>query len=308
MKKNSLHTILGHLPGRLRAPLERTKPFYEKDAHEIILRADRPVAVECTDRRYYLTEDGVLTGRHGTDGVITVSKQDIATVFKSICEYSIYARQSEVNQGYITIGSGVRVGVCGKAVIDGSSVINIKDITTLSFRVASEIKGCSETLLSMLDPLKGVLICGPPCSGKTTLIRDAARLLSERYKVSLLDERGEIAAVENGTAGFDVGMSDVLVNMKKGDAVGFVLRSLSPDIIICDELGGEEDARSLSEALRCGAAFIATIHAGSMDDLKKRPISVSLLHTGAFRYVVFLSGRRHAGVIEKIYELRDIRA
>lgn len=308
MRKNSLHTILGHLPGRLRAPLERAEPFYENDAHEIILRADRPVAVECADRRYYLTENGVLAGRIGSYGVITATKQDICVIFKSICDYSVYARQNEINQGYITIGSGVRVGICGTAVFDDSSLINIKDITTLSFRVASEIKGCSEALLSMLDPLKGILICGPPCCGKTTLIRDMARVLSERYKVSILDERSEIAAVENGTSGFDVGMSDVLVNMKKGDAVGFVLRSLSPDIIICDELGGADDARAISEALRCGSAFIATIHAGSMDDMRMRTSTASLLRTGAFRYVVFLSDRRHAGVIKKIYELRDTSA
>lgn len=305
MRKNSLQVIFNHLPGRIRAPLERAEPFFRNNVHEIILRAGRPLAIECADQRYYLTENGVLTGQIVSRDLIKTFPDDIGTVFKSICSFSIYARQREINQGYITIDGGVRVGISGTAVIGENGVTNIKDITTISFRVASEIIGCSEALLSGVDPLRGILVCGPPCSGKTTLIRDAARVLSERFKVSLLDERNEISATNCGNASFNVGMSDVLINMQKGDAVPLVLRSLSPDIIICDELGGAYDAGTLCEALRCGAAFIATVHADSLADLKSRAFTAALLRSGAFRYIVFLYDRRHAGCIAKIYELRD---
>lgn len=306
--KKSLKTILEHLPVRLRAPLERASAFYEANAHEVILRAEKPVVIECTDKRYYLTGNGVLTtNRTGVD-ILTTKTEELLDVFKSICSYSVYSRQHEINNGYITIDNGVRIGIGGTAVTDGGSIVNIKDITTLSFRIPSEIKGCAESLLSILDPLGGILIIGSPCSGKTTMIRDMARLLSERYKVTVLDERNEISAVNSGVFAYDVGMSDVIVNMKKSEGVTFALRSLSPDIMICDELGGKGDIDALSETLRCGVAFIATLHARSLADVKLRESTYDILRSGAFRYIVTLGDRRHAGMVERIYELRDVCA
>lgn len=308
MRKNSLKTICAHLPGRLRAPLERAAPFYESDAREIILRTARPLTVETADRRYYITESGVLTTKGETNGLLETSFADLLAVFKSICDYSIYARQNELNRGYITINDGVRVGVCGTAVTDRDGVIiNIKDITTLSFRVACEIIGCADAVLRHTDPLGGILFCGPPCSGKTTIIRDIARVMSKRYKVSVIDERNEISATNGGKAGYDIGFSDVLVGMNKGVGVIHALRSLSPDILICDELGDRQDADMLRYALRCGAAFIATVHARELDDLLYREATAAILDTGAFRTIAVLSDRSDAGKLKAVYERRNGR-
>lgn len=306
--KQSLKTILDHLPGRLRAPLERAAVFYEAEANEIILRSKRPVVIECADKRYYLTGNGVLTACSTESDILTTTTEELLHIFKSICNYSVYSRQQEINNGYITIDNGVRVGICGTAIADDGAIVNIKDITTLCFRISSEVKGCAEKLLSKVDPLDGILVIGPPCSGKTTMIRDMARLLSEKYKVSVLDERNELSAVNGGCFAYDIGLSDVVVNMKKSEGVGFALRSLSPDILICDELGGREDIKAMNETIRCGIAFIATLHARSLSELKQRKSTSDILRSGAFRYVVALCDRRHAGTVKKIYELRDVCA
>ena len=305
MENESILTILRHLPGHIRAPMERTVPLFLQGVQEIVLRADRPIAIECADHRFYLSESGNAVDSLHTVGLLKASASDIFEIFKSICDYSVYARQDELNRGYITIENGVRVGICGTAVVRDGIIVNIKDITTLSFRVAREVIGCSCELIGMIRPLDGVLIVGPPSSGKTTLIRDMTRILSERHKVSVIDERNEISATVGGRSGCDIGMADVIVGMDKGRGIITALRSMSPDLIICDELSGKNDADALRYALRCGVSFIATVHARDIGDLRSRPVTAELLNTGAFRYVVFLDDRHNAGRIGRIYEMRD---
>ena len=301
---DSLKTIFSHLPGSIRAPLERAAPLYSSDAHEIILRADRPLTIECAKQRYYLTQSGVLTTCGQGNGLLKTAFGELVSVFRSICDYSVYARQNELNHGYITVGSGVRIGVCGTAVSNDCGVTNIRDITTLSFRIAREIIGFGDAILSQLDPTDGVLIFGPPCCGKTTVIRDLARTLSYRCKVSVIDERNELSATCGGVSGCDIGMSDVLIGMRKREGIIHAVRSLSPDVIVCDEAGERSDADALVSALRCGAAFIATVHARDFDDLQSRTLTRSLLDTGAFRFLVMLADRTRAGEVKAIYERR----
>lgn len=304
MRNDSLNTILSHLPGHIRAPLSRAAPSYVPTAQEIILRAERPLVIECTQSRCYLSENGTLTALYSEKGLLKATLSDIADVFRSICEYSVFARQRELNHGYITVKNGVRVGIGGTAVINDNDIVNIKDLTTLNFRIAGEVIGCADELLRRTDPLEGILICGTPCSGKTTVIRDMARILSLRHKLSIIDERNEISATFNGISGYDLGLSDVLVGMEKGGGVIHSLRSLSPDIIVCDEIGDSRDAQTLRHALRCGVSVIATVHAKDLQDVLNRPATADLLNTGAFRYIVQLGDRRHAGQIKSICERR----
>ena len=263
------------------------------------------MVIECGDKRYYLTRDGALTALYRPRELLKTEPSDLISVFNSLCDYSVYSRQEELNRGYVTIKNGVRVGICGTAVERDGAVVNLRELSTLSFRVATEQLGCAETLLRQVNPLGGVLLCGTPCSGKTTLIRDMARSLSERFKVSVLDERNEISASRDGVSAFDVGLSDVFIGMRKGVGMMTALRSLAPDIIICDELGDSEDVGAIRYALRCGAAMIATVHAGGMSDLRSRETTSELLSTGAFRYVAVLADRRKAGKIRTVYELRE---
>ena len=300
--KNTLDTIIRCMPERVRPALERSRSAYESEVREITLRAGRPLCVYLSGSHRYISCSGCVVERPDLPDILYITSADINDVFLRLCDYSAYSRQNECINGYLTADGGVRVGLCGSAVTRAGEVINIRDITTLSFRVPREVTGCADEVLSLLDPLCGVLICGPPCSGKTTVIRDMARTLSYTYRVSVIDERGELSASRCGVPGCDLGLSDVYINMPKGEAVISSVRSMSPDIIICDELGDRGDADSLRYAMRCGVSFIATVHSSSLDDLRTRQITRRLLADGAFRYIVILDGRRRPGRVTRVYE------
>ena len=299
--REPIAVILSHLPERIRALLERSRNSYAATAQEITLRAGRPLCIYCRDARYYLTASGMLTSDLQHTQPVAVTDDELHEVFMSLCEYSVYARQDELIRGYLTASSGVRVGVCGTAVLSGRDIVGVRHITTLSFRIPREVKGCSREVLQLIDPLHGALVCGPPCSGKTTIIRDMARVLSYRCRVSVIDERGELAAA-SPSGGYDLGLSDIYVRLPKGEGIICAVRSMAPDVIVCDELGDESDADAVRYALRCGVALIATVHAADPDDLRHRAATRELLATGAFRYLVFLGDRRGAGRVTRIYE------
>ena len=303
-KRESLNSILSYMPPRIRSHLERSRNIYAPNVQEIALRSDRPLCIYCTGKRYYLDSAGSLVDQADCADLIAVTAAEMQEVFMNLCDYSVYSRQDELIRGYVTVASGARVGICGAAVLKDGQVAGVRRITTLSFRVPREVKGCGELPLRLIEPLRGVLVCGPPCSGKTTLVRDMARLLSFQYKVSVIDERGELAGSSDSAFGYDMGFADVYVHMPKSDGVMCAIRSMSPDIIICDELGDADDIADVRYALRCGVSFIATVHASAIDDLRGRAVTRDLLSTGAFRYLVFLGERRFSGKISRIYEWR----
>ena len=306
MEKNSLKIIAGYLPLRFKEPVLRALSASMDKATDIVLRTDRPLCVYEVRRMLFITERGYLTDSYKAEGLLTVAAKEMEEIVLRLCDYSVYAYQNEINSGFITVGGGIRAGLCGKAVISDGKVTNIRDISSLCFRVAREVKNCSTALLSKIDPLDGVLICGVPGSGKTTMIRDMARQLSCTYRVSILDERCEITAYSRSKARFDVGLSDLYAGYPKGIAANHAIRSMDPEIIVCDELGDEADVEMLMYSMRCGVSFIATVHAGSMQDLRRREITAALINTGAFRYIVFLKSDG-SGKIDKIYEMCDTR-
>lgn len=304
MEKQSLDIILEYLPDKCTVPLQNARSAYESKVTEIVLRAERPLCIYQGEKMFYITESGFLTDTVHADGLVMTSAKDIETTVLRLCDYSIYAFQNEINSGFITISGGVRVGICGKAVMNNNALTNVRDVSTLNFRIARDVRGCAIPLLDKIDPRGGILICGAPGSGKTTMIRDIARQLSYRYRVSLLDERGELSAYNHAKAGFSVGLCDIYAGYPKGIAANCAIRSMSPRIIVCDEMGDRSDVDLLIYSMRCGVSFIATLHANSMNDLRQRQIASEMINTGAFRYIVFLS-HETIGKIEKIYEMRD---
>ena len=303
MNAKSLDVILDKLPPELGSALAECRPAYEGRITELSLRAGKPVCLYLGRRLVFITRNGRLTDDPSAPELLQTSMMDIGDIVLRLCDYSVYAYQNEINSGFITIGEGVRVGLCGCAVTDGGRITNIRDIASLNFRVAREIKGCSDQLLSLVDPLKGVLLCGEPSSGKTTLIRDTARRLSYAYRVSVIDERRELSAWSRGGSGCDLGLCDVFVGYPKGKAAVSAVRSMAPDIIVCDEIGDETEIAALSYSLRCGAAFIASVHASSMDELRSRRAVADMIGLNAFGYIAFLSGRARPGRIDRIYEM-----
>ncbi len=305
MENNSIDEILERLPAHIRSPLQQCRNLYKDKATEIVLRSDRPVTVYCGKDYYGVLNSGVMSDSADNADSVISSHSDIESTILRLCDYSVYAYQQEINNGFVTIGSGVRVGLSGRAVVQNGRITNIRDVTTLSFRIARDVLGCSEGLIDKVDPLKGVLICGEPGSGKTTLIRDYARHLGYHHRVSVLDERGELTAYNRGKFGFDTGLCDIFIGYPKALAVTSAIRSMSPELIVCDELGERSDLQMIRDSLRCGVAFIASVHASSIDDLYTRRATASLLHTGAFRSVVFLSGKGQVGRISKIIDQGD---
>lgn len=305
MEKQSLDIVLDYLPDKCTAALQRARSAYERKVTEIVLRAERPLCIYEGKTMFYITENGFLTDSYQADGLVKITSKEIESVVLRLCDYSIYAFQNEINSGFITIGGGVRVGLCGKAVINGGGLTNVRDISTLSFRIARDIENCASNLLTKINPLNGVLLCGIPGSGKTTMIRDMARQLSYRYRVSLLDERGELSAYSRGKSAFSLGLCDIYAGYPKGVAANCAIRSMAPDIIVCDEMGDQSDVDLLLYSMRCGVSFIATVHASSMQDLRRREITSKMINTGAFRYIVFLRSDGQAGEVDKIYEMCD---
>lgn len=227
------------------------------------------------------------------------SREDIAECFLELCQNSVHSFSHEIAEGYITLGGGHRVGFCGTCIQKQGEIIGLKDISSLNIRFAREAVGCAEGLCraAFRDRLCSLIICGRPLSGKTTVLRDTARILGEKHRVSLVDCRGELAAVHNGIPALDVGENtDVLNGYSKAGGIVCALRSLSPEVILCDEIGN--DAEEVYRCVSSGVSLVVTAHAGSIDELVRRPALRELLPF--FDKAALLGGRG------RLIELRDL--
>jgi len=296
------------LPPYIRAKISSALQSFSADVHDIVLRAERPVCVYIRNKQMYLTETGCLTDSLTSQKLIITSSQQILECFNNSCGYSVYSHINEIKEGFITIGGGHRVGIAGTAVISAGLIHNIRDISTISIRISRQIKGCADRITNeYMNYRGGLLICGSPSSGKTTLIRDVARLLSTDYaqRVSVVDTRGEIASVCNGVCQNDVGLCDVLDSYPRADGIIQAVRSLSPQHIICDEIGSPLDVEAILHGVNSGVRFVATVHAENKEELLSRKSVRGILSTGAFEKVVFLSGRDKPCFINNSYAIED---
>ena len=252
-----------------------TKPL--SDVSEIRIRSKRPaVCVEFSGRTTICSEP--------------FSAREIAEIFAEICRYSVYSFENDIARGFITLDGGHRVGICGTCVYKNGKIETIREISSLNIRIAHEITGCSDELFSCVfaDKPRSLLLGGAVMSGKTTILRDLARRLSERFRVVIIDERGEISASVKGVPSFDVGLNtDVLCGCEKSDGIIMALRTLSPEIIICDEIANDENA--LEQCAFCGTKIIASAHAGSLSELFSRPSLSKVIPF--FDCAAFLGGR-----------------
>ena len=228
------------------------------------------------------------------DGKVTI--QDISFAINAASEYSPWTATT-IRNGYITAPGGHRIGVCGSATILQNEMTGISNPTSLCIRVARDFKNISSQLRNIN---RSILIIGPPGSGKTTYLRDLIRLKSDFGSVAVVDEREEIFPLYKGKVCFDCGMqTDVLSGCPKSVGIEAVLRSMNPYWIAVDEITAEEDCTSLLHAGWCGVEIIATAHAGTLSDLRTRPIYRRLLDYGLFSYVVVLH-RDKSWTLERI--------
>lgn len=300
---------------RIRKFLKILPDDIKAQTQELRLRINNPVSVCCTNGIYFLSQYGRLVC-YPNDNMILADKTDIDESFRSICNYSIHSHQNEIKNGFITLRGGHRVGISGTAVYHEGTLIGMRDISSINIRIAREITGSADELFRALknNISSGLLIAGAPASGKTTLLRDIARQLSSGIcgnikKVAVIDERGELAGTYMGVSQNDLGFcSDVLNGYLKADGILQAIRSLSPEFIICDELGGNEEVRAVEQGLNAGVSIISSIHAGSIDELLKRKQAIELLKTGAFGSVVLLNGHDKPGKVKEIYRAGDLLA
>lgn len=309
-EKHKKILALNCLSPPVKAVLECCKNFIEDSVTDIHLRLDRPIALTSKGKNYYIKNDGSLLNKI-SDKAVVISKADLTETFNKICRYSVYSVQRELISGFVTITGGHRAGICGTAVMNSDSIVNIRDISSINLRISKEIIGCGEKLISSVNNTQnGIIICGEPCSGKTTILRDVARYISkiENKTVSLIDERGELAASLNGENQNDVGLCDVFSAYPKHKAVEQALRCMSPDYIICDEVGTSADVKAIEACANSGVSVIATLHCSNINELKNKPNANSLLKTGAFESVVFLDSRQNVGKIREIIKVGDLLA
>ncbi|MBO4726487.1 MAG: Flp pilus assembly complex ATPase component TadA [Clostridia bacterium] len=260
--------------------------------YELRLRANAPV-VACVDGRNFPLQ--------GVD----VTCEDLENIVHKAAEYAIYAVLDQIVKGFITIRGGVRIGIAGELVVEHGQVLAVKHISSLCIRVPHAVKNCAYALVPYLFGLErplSTLIVAPPGAGKTTMLRDLARQIGQKYphlNTLLLDERGELAACYQGEPQLDVGQNcDVITGGTKAFGFENGLRSLRPDVIITDEIATVDDAAMLARAVRSGVVVIASVHAADMGEVRAKPDLGILVTQGVFdRYVVLRTGERAGEVV-----------
>lgn len=294
-KKENLSSVLKYLPPIFSVLAEKDT----SELCEIRLRADRPVTLVFSSSTDFLTKTGRITGFYSND-LLSFSQPEIEEIFMKLCGYSVHSLTENISDGFITLGGGIRIGVYGTAVVRDSKIVSVRNIEGLNIRIPAEYPGCALPIYNRLyhGRTPNTILCGAPMSGKTTVLRDLCRLLSDesQKKVVVIDERCEMS-------GYNLGYNtDVLKNYPKAQGIALAVRTLSPEVVICDEIGSLEEAQALCGLVNCGVKFIVTMHCSDLCELKKRPQFTVLNDAGAVDVFVFLADKSFS--VKKIIQNR----
>lgn len=310
--------ILNSLSPKLREKIINVQ-YEDLNIEEIRLRVEKPLIINSNNRDYFYNNSMNKLDTKNSNSYV-VKKEDIEQTFQLMCKYSIHSFIDDIKKGFITLKGGHRVGIVGKVIIEEGQVKNIKHISSLNIRISREVLNCSEKVLNHIikssNEVNNTLIISPPQCGKTTLLRDIVRNLSNGneekgfngIKVALIDERNEISGSYLGIAQMDVGIrTDIIETCPKDIGIMMLLRAMSPNLIVTDEIGSEKEIKALYTALNGGVSLITTVHGNSIEDIRERKELSKLLDKELFKKVIILSAKNGPGTIEKIYDLEEKR-
>ncbi len=287
-KRNTgFYEVSSCLPEKIKKELLNMYEEEKNAISEIRLRINRPVELVYINKRSAFFHKDEM-----------ISKEQMEEMIENICQSSLYSYIEQLKNGFITINGGHRVGICGSGVGNGQVISAISDISSLIFRISRQVKGFADSIINKLtdgSAVRSTLVISPPAYGKTTLLCDIARQLSDGFKgfggcrVCLADERGEISGISGGIPQRDVGFrTDVMDGVKKNIALEMLVRSMSPDVIIADEIGSEDDGESITFGALCGVGLICSTHGSSFEEIHKKPVIQKLLELKIFSRIVVI--------------------
>lgn len=308
---DNFNYITSFVSPRIQGYLRKLNEKNIGDIQEIRLRAGRPVVIVLSTGSSFLTDSGRLSYIMSVSSVIPTQSEIYDTVNK-MCGFSMHSHYEDLLNGYITLPNGSRVGVCGTAVYDKETVKGIDNINSVNIRIPRVIRGVSEPIFEKVlsKQPSNIIIAGPPSSGKTTMLRDIAYQLSsgrlgKYYKLCVVDERKEIFPSKSNLT--DLGPNtDVLLGFPKSKGISMAVRTMSPEYIICDEIGSTEEVKSILDGINCGITFILSIHARTINELKRKESFNILVEKGNFNKTVMLCGSDNPCKIKDIYSSVEV--
>lgn len=305
--------VLEYLTPEVSNILYKISTMKKNVIEEIRLKNNKPILVYCNGSDYFISKTGELI-KDNNDALIIKSDQ-LQKTFQIISNYSVYAFEEEIKSGFITLKGGHRVGLAGKVVYGRNGIETIRSISSLNIRIAREIIGVSDKVMKYIiaqnNSIYNTLIVSPPQCGKTTLLRDIVRNISDgmsQYnfkglKVGLVDERSEIAGVYNGIPQKNIGLrTDVLDGCLKRDGILILIRAMSPNVIATDELGRADDIEAIHEALKTGTKLISTVHGDDLEDIFSKKILGEIICEKIFQRIIILDNSKGVGTIKEIID------